>query len=158
MSAMDSSFKNYDEILDLIKKRVQERLSPKDGVEVAVETNDSDMSGDDDLDWEFTENDNASVEDLVEFRTEFPIDESLKLFAEVAHKRIKQASYVPVVNQTEEELSNVFYKELEKAEFFISIQERFIQKSRILMQNNQKIDIGDFLTEMVEEYHCLKSK
>jgi hypothetical protein len=106
----------------------------------------------------FQENANASVEELLEFRTDLPIDDTLKIFAEVAQKRIKQASLVPVVNHTEEELSAKFYKELEKAEFFIAIQERFIQKSRQMMKKNQKIDIGEFLTEMMEEYHSLKTK
>lgn len=83
------------------------------------------------------------------------MDESLKQFAEVAQKRIKQASLVPVVCPTEEELSIKFYKELEKAEFFIAIQERFIQKSRLMIQKDQIIDISEFLTEMMEEYHNL---
>lgn len=96
------------------------------------------------------------MEELLEFRTDLPIDESLKMFAEVAQKRIKQASLVPVMSPTEEELSIKFYKELQKAEFFIAIQERFIQKSRLMIQKNQIIDVGEFLTEMMEEYHNLK--
>lgn len=64
---------------------------------------------------------------------------------------MKQASLVPV-SQTEEILTLRFYQELERAEFFIAIQERFIQKSRLMMQKDQKMDIGEFLSEMMMEY------
>ena len=112
------------------------------------------------LRYQFTvhvkENANAAVEELLEFRTDLPLDESLKMFTQVTSKRIKQASLAPVILQSEEELENKFYKELEKAEFFIAIQERFIQKSRRMVQENQTIDIGEFLADMITEYENLK--
>ena len=80
------------------------------------------------------------------------MDESLKNFTEITQKRIRQASFVPSNPETEEELSVKFYQELEKAEFFIGIQERFIQKSRAMIQKHQKIDVAEFLNEMVEDY------
>lgn len=48
-----ATFKSYDEILDSIKKKVQESLSSKDNTKLC-QNDDSDTGTDDDLEWEFT--------------------------------------------------------------------------------------------------------
>jgi hypothetical protein len=88
------------------------------------------------------------VEELCEFRLDLE---------ETIPQKTEKSEHSDEPFQSVEEMSQLFYQELEKAEILVDLDEKFLKRHFACSRNNKENNVADFLQEMMDDKRIQKS-